>query len=93
MILAEQLILYHRTSKENVESILKNGLLRNKAKSLKCIYLSKCKDTSFGDVLFEVTLNSNKYPKCYRLSDWEHIVFHDISPEDITLIYAEINKA
>jgi hypothetical protein len=73
---------YHRSNKENIENILKNGLLKDKATSLKCIYLSIIPNTDFGEALFEI--NTDK--KCYELSEWEHICFDDISPSEITFL-------
>jgi len=86
VIRIDSIVLYHRTNKKNVDNILKKGLLLSKATSLKCVYLSKHKDTNFGNALFQVTVNNDRYPKCYDLSDWEVVCFHDIIPDDLKIL-------
>lgn len=85
-----ELTVYHRTSRKNVESIKKYGILRSKSQTWQgkggCIYLSRNPDTNFGEVLLEVKLHVDEPSECYDLSDWEIICFHDIRPEDIRVL-------
>lgn len=78
---------YHRTDPENVESILKYGLLASKAgrgrETFKCIYLSTMPETCFGEVLFEVDIRG---VELNPLSEWQLVSWNDIPPERIKLV-------
>lgn len=81
--------LYHRTAKENIESILKNGLLCSKSQGWKgkgCIYLSTMPDNGFGKELLSIDAIGLQLAD---LSDWEYVCWDDIPPERIKLGYCK----
>jgi len=77
-------VLYHCTKRENVSSILSEGLLTRyascwKHSKKKPIYLSNEPFNGFGESCFKVTCPETV--ELSRLSDWEYLCWDDISPE------------
>lgn len=77
--------LWHRTSPDNVDSILREGLLRRHSNHWRgaggCIYLSTTPDTGFGEALLRVDAAGLTVAD---LSGWEYVCWDDIPPERIT---------
>lgn len=76
--------LFHRTTPENVESILAFGLLARRSNFWKsaggCIYLSSMPDTGFGEELLVIS-GVPKQDKITQVSSWEFLYWGDIPPE------------
>ena len=76
--------LYHKTNTRNIQSILKHGLLANKAEYSDRVYLCRQAnmDMGLGHALFSVKIPSDD-PRLDNGGDWQVIIFRDIPPEQI----------
>ena len=74
------MLLYHQTSRANIESILKDGLHGN---STGIVYLSPLKDAGFGEVTLEVETGDNELTAFEDCRDWEVLCWGRIPPENI----------
>lgn len=74
------MIFYHQTSSENLDSILKQGLLCCKSNYWKAsggaIYLSNTLDANFGEHRLIIDLPDNW--EVWQISDWEFWTKTDI---------------
>jgi RNA:NAD 2'-phosphotransferase (TPT1/KptA family) len=76
------MILYHYTKKENLESILLNGL---RPSELGIVYLTPSPEKlkGFGDILLEVETGDLKLTCFEDCEDWEVLCWGSIGPEQI----------
>ena len=72
--------LYHQTKKENVNSIMENGLIPNR---IGIVYLSPRKDLSFGEVTLKVETGDNKLTAFDDCKEWEVLCWGKIEPYNI----------
>ncbi len=79
------MILYHRTAKQNIQSILIGGLKPNK---IGIVYLTPAPDKtkSFGDVLLKVDTGDLRLTAFEDCSDWEVLCWGHILPKNITIL-------
>lgn len=75
--------LYHQTKSENIESILKTGLIPN---GLGIIYLSPRDDLNFGDITLEVETGDNKLTAFANCKEWEVLCWGRIEPSNIKIL-------
>lgn len=75
--------LYHQTKKENIQSIILNGLIPNK---LGIVYLSPRSDLKFGDITLEIETGKNKLTAFDDCKDWEVLCWGKIEPFNIRII-------
>ena len=92
-----KLRLYHMTDRDNINSILDNGLDNTKAKPYdnpgKVIWLSSINplDTyswNYGNALFEIDLPKD-YEDLYKVNDHEYNVYRKIPSEYINAVYLQ----
>ena len=72
--------LYHQTKKENIQSIIANGLIPNR---LGIVYLSPRGNLNFGDITLEVETGKNKLTAFEDCKEWEVLCWGRIPPENI----------
>lgn len=77
------MILYHQTKAENIESILKIGLMPNK---IGIVYLSPRNNLNFGDTTLEVETGDNKLTAFDDCKDWEVLCWGKIEPFNIRVL-------
>ena len=75
--------LFHQTKKENIKSIMKNGLMPN---NIGIVYLSPRNDLNFGEVTLKVETGDNKLTAFDDCREWEVLCWGKISPERIEII-------
>ena len=78
--------LYHRTSKENLESILKNGLIPNKTG---IVYLSPIINAGFGEILLKVETGNNKLTAFDDCKKWEVLCWGKIPPANVNRVHIQ----
>lgn len=78
--------LFHQTSKENIEDIMKFGLIPNRAG---IVYLSPRSDLGFGDVTIEVETDDNKLTAFDDCKEWEVLCWGKIPPDRIRLDWSQ----
>lgn len=72
--------LYHQTSRNNLKSILRKGLIPNK---IGIIYLSPLCNLKFGEVTLEVETGNNKLTAFDDCREWEVLCWGRIPPENV----------
>ena len=79
------MILYHYTNKENIKSILLEGLKPNRTG---IVYLAPDveKLRGFGDAILEVETGDLKLTNFEDCGDWEILCWGKIAPHHITVI-------
>ena len=77
------MILFHQTKLENIESILKTGLIPNK---IGIVYLSPCNNLNFGDVTLEVETGDNKLTAFNDCKEWEVLCWGKIKSQNIKVL-------
>ena len=75
--------LYHQTSRKNLNSILRKGLMPNK---IGIIYLTPLLGLGFGEVTLEIETGDNKLTAFDDCSDWEVLCWGQIDPGNIRII-------
>ena len=75
--------LFHQTKKENIKSIMKNGLIPN---NVGIVYLSPRNDLGFGDITLKVETGNIKLTAFDNCRDWEVLCWGKIPPERIKII-------
>jgi hypothetical protein len=77
--------LYHQTSRENLSSIFRKGLMPNE---IGIIYLTPLLGLGFGEITLEVETGNNRLTAFEDCSDWEVLCWGQICPENIkTLVW------
>ena len=74
--------LFHQTKKENVESIMQNGIVPNR---MGIVYLSPCSNLNFGDIALQVETGNNKLTAFDDCKEWEVLCWGGIPPENIRI--------
>ncbi len=74
--------LFHQTKSENIESIMKDGLIPN---GMGVVYLSPCNNLGFGDMLLEVETGNNRLTAFDDCKKWEVLCWGSIKPQDIKI--------
>jgi len=81
--------LYHRTSTDNLESIMEKGLIPNR---IGIVYLSPVTDAGFGEALLEVETGDNRLTAFDKCKEWEVLCWGPIPPENIKILDAAHDK-
>ena len=76
------MILYHQTKVENIEPILKMGLIPN---GIGIVYLSPLKNVGFGEATLEVETGDNRLTAFDDCKEWEVLCWGKIEPSRIRI--------